>query len=643
MPLQPCLQILRCGLVATLAAVAPLHAEAPMATAKRYPIKEFFSNPERSNFLISPNGRFLSFMAPYEHRKNIHVVALPSDGSAPDFAKAKRLTAETSRDIAGQFWKGDGHILYAKDFGGDENFHMVSVDIRTGAVKDLTPLPKIQAGLVDELRDDPANVLVQYNQRVPQVFDVYRINVNTGATTLVAQNPGNITGWVTDHRGRVRAAVATDGVNASLLYRATEKDPFKVFLTTDFRTSVSPVLFTFDDAQLYALSNRGRDKIALVRLDPTNGRESEPIYQEPDVDVSGLSYSHKRKVLTHVDFETWKAQRHCFDKPTAALFAKLEQQLPGFEVSLQAENLAEDTFVVAAYNDRTPGTRYLYHARTGKLAKLADILPGVKAEDMAPMKPVTYTSRDGLTIHGYLTLPVGREARNLPLVVNPHGGPWYRDSWGFNPEVQFLANRGFAVFQANFRGSTGYGRAFWEKSFKQWGRAMQDDLTDGVRWLIKEGIADPKRVGIYGGSYGGYATLAGVTFTPDLYAAAVDYVGVANLFTFMKTIPPYWAPFLDMMHVMVGDPEKDKELMTAASPVFHVDQIRTPLFIAQGANDPRVNKNESDQVVEALKKRGVEVQYMVKDNEGHGFHNEENRFDFYGAMEGFFTKHLLGN
>jgi dipeptidyl aminopeptidase/acylaminoacyl peptidase len=259
---------------------------------------------------------------------------------------------------------------------------------------------------------------------------------------------------------------------------------------------------------------------------------------------------------------------------------------------------------------------------------------------MAPMKALTYSSRDGLVINGYLTVPLNCEGRNLPLIVKPHGGPWVRDTWGYNPEIQFLANRGFAVFQMNYRGSTGYGRAFWEKGFKQWGRAMQDDITDGVNWLIKEGIADPQRIGIYGGSYGGYATLAGVTFTPDLYAAAVDYVGVANLFTFMKTIPAYWMPYLTMMQEMVGDPDKNRELLQAVSPVFHADQIKTPLFIAQGANDPRVNKNESDQMVEALRNRGVEVQYMVKNNEGHGFRNEENQFDFYGAMEVFFNKYL---
>jgi dipeptidyl aminopeptidase/acylaminoacyl peptidase len=283
---------------------------------------------------------------------------------------------------------------------------------------------------------------------------------------------------------------------------------------------------------------------------------------------------------------------------------------------------------------------YFYDILTEKLTKLANMSPWLKEEHMCEMKPIKYVSRDGLTINGYLTLPTGVDAKNLPVVVNPHGGPWARDNWGFNPEVQFLANRGYAVLQMNFRGSIGYGRDFWEKSFKQWGKAMQDDITDGVNWLINEGIADSKRVAIYGASYGGYATLAGITFTPDLYACAVDYVGVSNLFTFMKTIPPYWKPYLDMMYEMVGDPEKDKELMTAASPVFHVDKIKVPLFVAQGANDPRVVKAESDQMVEALKIKGIDVPYLVKDNEGHGFQNEENRMEFYHEIENFFEKHL---
>ena len=609
-------------------------------TLKHYELRDFFGKPERAYFRLSPDGKTLGFMQPYERRENLHVVLLPPNGEAPDFNKSKRLTSETERDIASFFWKGNDNILYVKDFGGDENFHVVAVDVQSGKVKDLTPFPKIRASVVDDLKDDPDHVLVQLNKRNPKIFDVYRIDVKTGDSRLVAQNPGNITSWLTDHLGRVRMATTTDGVNSSLLYRASEEDSFKTVLTTDFRTTVAPLFFTFDNKSLYALSNRGRDKTALVVLDPDTGKESKPLFEHPDVDLDGASYSRKRKVLTYASFDTWREQRHFLDPETKALFAKLQEKLPGYEVALQNENLAEDTFVVAAYNDRTPGTRYVYSVKTGSLTKLGEINPRIDPADMAPMKAVTYTTRDGLKINGYLTVPANRTARNLPVIVNPHGGPWTRDSWGFNPEIQFLANRGFAVFQMNYRGSTGYGRAFWEKSFKQWGKSMQDDITDGVKWLIKEGIADPKRVGIYGGSYGGYATLAGVTFTPDLYAAAVDYVGVANLFTFMNTIPPYWTPYLKMMHEMVGDPDKDRELLSAASPVFHADKIKTPLFIAQGANDPRVNKNESDQMVEALRKRGVEVQYMVKANEGHGFHNEENQFDFYGAMETFFRKYL---
>jgi len=608
--------------------------------SKKYDIRDFFGKPERSFFRLSPDGKALGFMQPYERRENLHVVPLSLEGKTPDFTKAKRLTTETERDIAGFFWKGNDHILYVKDFGGDENFHIVSVDIHNGKATDLTPFPKVRASFVDELLDDPDHVLVQINKRDPKVFDVYRVNVRTGNSILVAENPGNIVSWLTDHDGNIRIATTTDGVNTSILYRASEKEPFTTVLTTDFRTSVSPMFFTFDNKSLYALSNRGRDKTALVILDPISGNESKAIFEHPDVDLDGASYSRKRKVLTSVSYDTWKEQHHFFDQKTKALCAKLRKKLPGFEVAIQNENLAEDTFIVAAYNDRTPGTRYVYSMKSDALTKLGEINPRINPADMAPMKAVTYTTRDGLKIDGYLTVPVNSTGKNLPVIINPHGGPWVRDSWGFNPEVQFLANRGYAVFQMNYRGSTGYGRAFWEKSFKQWGKTMQNDITDGVKWLIKEGIADPKRVGIYGASYGGYATLAGVTFTPDLYAAAVDYVGVANLFTFMKTIPPYWTPYLQMMHEMVGDPDHDTKLLKAASPVFHVDKIKTPLFIAQGANDPRVNKDESDQMVEALRKRGVEVQYMVKDNEGHGFHNEENQYDFYGAMEVFLESTL---
>jgi dipeptidyl aminopeptidase/acylaminoacyl peptidase len=513
--------------------------------------------------------------------------------------------------------------------------------LKSGDVKDLTPFPKVRSDLIDDLEEvSDTDVLITLNKRNPEIFDAYRINVQTGEMKMVAENPGKVDRWITDHAGVIRAATQTDGVNSSLLTRSDEKAPFKTVLTTNFREAVNPQFYTFDNKNLYAVSNIGRDKAAVVTIDPTNGKELEKLYENPEVDIDALVYSKKRKVVAFAVYNTAKIERKFFDAQSEAMFKTLAEKLPGYEVDVSAHDKAEEKFIVVASNDRTPGTRNLFDLKSGSLTKLVEVAPWLKETELAPMKPIQYQSRDGLTINGYLTLPLGREAKNLPVVINPHGGPWARDTWGFNPEVQFLANRGYAVLQMNFRGSTGYGRKFWEASFKQWGQKMQDDITDGVQWLIKQGIADPKRIAIYGGSYGGYATLAGVTFTPDLYAAAVDYVGVANMFTFLKTIPPYWKPFLDMFHEMVGDPEKDKEMMTKVSPVMHADKIKTPLFVAQGAHDPRVNKAESDQMVEALKKRGVDVEYMVKDNEGHGFHNEENRFDFYEAMEKFLGKHL---
>ncbi|MEP7249938.1 MAG: S9 family peptidase [Spartobacteria bacterium] len=598
------------------------------------PLRDFFKNPVSRGYDLSPDGTMLSFLQPWESRMNIFV--RPTAGG-----EAKRVTSEKDRDIRNYSWKGNKLLVYAMDDKGDENFHIKRVDLKGGEVKDLTPFPKVRSEIIDDLADiSETDLLITLNKRNPEVFDAFRLNVATGEMKMVAENPGKVDRWITDHTGIIRAATETDGVNASLLTRPDEKTPFKKVLTTDFRESASPQFYTFDNKNLYAVSNIGRDKQAVVTIDPTNGKELEKLFENPEVDVSALAYSKKRKVLTFAAFDTWKTERKFFDPQTEAMYKTLAEKLPGYEIEVVANDKAEDKFIVMASNDRSPGSRNLFDVKTGTLTKLVDVAPWLKEAQLAPMKPVEYKSRDGLTIHGYLTLPLGREAKNLPVVINPHGGPWYRDTWGFNPEVQFLANRGYAVLQMNFRGSTGYGRKFWEASFKQWGQSMQDDITDGVQWLIKQGIADPKRVAIYGGSYGGYATLAGVAFTPDLYAAAVDYVGVANMFTFMKTIPPYWKPFLDMFHEMVGDPVKDKAMMEAVSPVMHADKIKTPLFVAQGAHDPRVNKDESDQMVAALKKRGVDVEYMVKDNEGHGFHNEENRFDFYEAMEKFLGKHL---
>lgn len=605
-------------------------------TIKKAPsiaVEDFFRNPEKTAFRLSPNGEYFSYLAPWKSRLNVFVQKAGADS-------AVRVTSETARDIAGYLWKGNKRILFLKDTGGDENFQLYGVNIDGTAQKGLTVFEKVRTELIDNLEDMEDEIIVGLNKRNPQVFDPFRLNVNTGEMTQLAENPGNIVNWVTDHDGKLRLAFTSDGVNQTMLYRETEQEKFRAVLTTNFKENVSPFLFTFDNKMLYAGSNLGRDKTALVLFDPSIGKEKEVVFETKEADIENVEYSKKDKKLLSVSWTTDMEKEHFFDAGAEAMKKKLQEKLHGYQVSIGSNNKAEDKFMIRTYSDKSRGAYYLYDKTSGKLTKMADLTPWLHENDLCDMKPISYKSRDGLTIQGYLTLPKGYEPKNLPVVINPHGGPWARDYWGFNPEVQLLANNGYAVLQMNFRGSTGFGRAFLESSFKQWGRTMQDDISDGVKWLINQGIADPKRIAIYGGSYGGYATLAGLTLTPDLYAAGVDYVGVSNMFTFMKTIPAYWKPQLDMMYEMVGNPKTDSLMMAQVSPVFLVDKIKAPLFVAQGANDPRVNKSESDQMVEALKKRGISVEYMVKDNEGHGFHNEENRFDFYRSMLSFLNKHL---
>jgi dipeptidyl aminopeptidase/acylaminoacyl peptidase len=600
------------------------------------PLNDFFRNPVGASYQVSPGGEHLSWLAPWENRLNLFVQRTDGRG------EPRRLTEAKERDLAGYFWASPDTIVYLQDDGGDENFHLFAVKADGTGRRDLTPFPGVRVGVVDDLRDDDEHILISMNKRDARVFDVFRLNTNTGEMELVAENPGSVSSWVTDHDGLVRAAVQTDGVNTELLYRESEDVPFRKVLVTDFRESVDPLFFTYDNKELYALSNRGRDKAAIVRLDPSSGEELEVVFEHPEVDVGGLVGSDKRKVITAATFTRDKQEYHFFDDQRRDLQKKLEDKLPGVEVVVTSTDLDENKFVVRTYSDRSRGAFWYYDTQTGELRELAAVSPWLKEEHLALMEPVRITARDGLVLPGYLTLPPGGKRKDLPAVLLVHGGPWARDRWGFDGAVQFLANRGYAVLQVNFRGSTGYGRAFWEKGFKQWGKAMQDDLTDAASWLVEQGIADPKRIAIYGGSYGGYAALAGLAFTPDVYAAGVSFVGPSNIFTLLESVPPYWEPMRKMQHEMIGDPETDQELLREASPLFSAERIKAPLLIAQGANDPRVKKAESDQIVEALRSRGIDVPYIVKDNEGHGFANEENRFYFFRAVERFLAKHLGG-
>ncbi|WP_418302122.1 S9 family peptidase [Lysinibacillus fusiformis] len=600
---------------------------------KEISVEDFMKNPGNFGYELSPDGNYITFASAWENRSNVFVKKM-NDTSEP-----VRVSSSKDRDVAGFFWKDDT-LLYLKDKGGDENFHIYSTTFNGSEEKDLTPYPNVTVGILDSLQGVKDEILIMMNKEDATVFDVYKLNVKTGNTTHVAKNPGNITNWLADRNGNVRVAVATDGVEGAVLYRDSEKDEFRPFIKMGAGDEVMPLAFSKDNKFIYATSNKGRDKVEVVKYD-LQGNE-EVIMSNDEVDVSGVLYNADKDKLLYGAYATDKIHYQFFDQDFEKLFRQIQHKLgvQESEFGINDYNKEMTKFIVSVSSDTIYGKYYYYDSTTDELTELATLSPWLKAEELAEMHPISYKSRDGLIINGYLTLPKNKNAKDLPLIVNPHGGPWARDMWGFNPEVQLLANRGYAVLQVNFRSSTGYGKEFLQAGNKQWGLKIQDDITDGVQWAIDQGIADPKRIGIYGASFGGYATLAGIAYTPDLYAAAVDYVGVSNIFTLLDTIPPYWETMRDMFYERVGHPEKDKELLTAVSPVFHADKIKTPLFVAQGANDPRVNKAESDQIVEALRARGVDVEYMLKDNEGHGFANEENRIEFYNAMLKFLDHHL---
>lgn len=612
--------------------------ETPLWAAEKpplIPMEDFFRKPDMTGFHISPDGKHYSFLKPWKNRLNVHVKKIGSE------EEAVRITSSEARDIYSYGWLNDSRLVYFQDKEGDENSHAYALNIDGTNFKDLTPFEGVKAMLEDVLEDDPDHILITMNKRDPKVFDVYRVDVNTGKMDMIAENPGNIAGWGTDHDGKLRLAITVDGLKETLLYRKTEADKFEPLITTDFTDSVSPALFTADNQKLYVLSNLGRDKLALYLYDPEKRSFLDLIYENDKVDVGGIIWSREQKKLLGVTCYTDKLHREFFDSETEEFFNMLKAQFPDYSVGISSMSRDETKMIVYMASDRMPGRLYFYDKKKpGEFTLLTDLYPWLKEEWLAERRPISYKTRDGLIINGYLTLPVGQDPKNLPVIVNPHGGPEARDRWGYDAEAQFLANRGIAVFNMNYRVSTGYGKEFWMAGFKEWGQKQQDDITDGVKWLIEEGMADPKRIAIYGASYGGYATLMGLIKTPELYACGIDYVGVTDLFTLFESIPPYWEILKERMYHTIGHPEKDREMFRANSPIFHAEKIRVPLFIAQGANDPRVVKKESDLMVEAMRKRGVEVQYMVKDNEGHGFRNQENQFDFYRAMEEFLTEHL---
>jgi dipeptidyl aminopeptidase/acylaminoacyl peptidase len=614
--------------------IAQIEKELP---APLLDLKAFFKNGNKTSVRISPDGNYFSFRADYKGMMNIFTQKIADTVGI-------RVTSDTLRSIGAYFWKGD-RIVYSQDIGGDENYQLFSVKADGSDLKALTPFPGIHTNMIDALTEVPGKekeLIVGINKRIAECDDPYLLNIETGDLTLLYNNMENYDTWVTDNTGSIRLASKPDGLNISWSYRITDKDTFSPLITVSFNDQFSVGSFDKDNKDIYVLTNIGRDKVILVEYDPSAKKEVKELYSNKDYDLEKIFYDRKKKVLVSVSWSGEKFEKYFFDKEWEEIQQGLDEKFVGYTAIIGGYDDARTKVIVAVYNDRMWPKFYFYDFKTKETKEAANPYPWCDERQMSHTKPITYTTRDGLVIHGYLTLPLGLEAKNLPVVVNPHGGPWSRDEWGINPEVQFLANRGYAVLQMDYRGSTGYGKKFYEAGFKQWGKKMQDDITDGVEWLKKEGIADSNRIAIYGGSYGGNAVLFGLTLTPDLYAAGVADAAASNMFTFIRGLAPEWGPYIEQFYEMVGNPydPEDSMMLAEISPALHVDKIEAPLFISCGANDPRVNRAESDQLVAALKKRGVYVEYMVKDDEGHGFSNQNNQYDFYEAMEKFLDKYV---
>lgn len=610
-----------------------------------YSVSDYFARPKASAFQFSPDGKYLSYREKDENNKR-HIYV--KDLETGTITKAVEEGEELVRAYA---WANSERLIFMMDKGGDENYHLFAANADGKHQKELTPFEGVKAQMINELKEDKDHLIISMNKNDAQVFEPYKINVNTGELTQLYTNedPENpIMGYDFDKDGKLRGFTRLREGVLNDLYYETSPGNYEKIKSLDWKDTFGIIGFNYSSENLheaYMISNLDGDKAEIVRYDLKEDVVLGKVFSAEEYDVKGMSRSRKRNY--EIDYFVYEGEKRVMI-PVSDTYKiwhdKIQNEFKGYQYRIADITDEEDKLLILVQSDQLYGTYYAYDTVEDSFTLLYDLMPQLKEEDMAPMKPISYESRDGITIHGYITLPkeVAKGAK-VPVIVNPHGGPQgIRDSWGFNPEAQLFASRGYATLQVNFRISGGYGRAFLESGFKQIGRKAMDDVEDGLKYVIDQGWIDPEKAAIYGGSHGGYAVLRGLTKTPELYACGVDYVGVSNIFTFMKTIPPYWKPYLKIIKEIWYDESvpEEKLIMEEVSPVFHIDKIKKPLFVVQGANDPRVNIDESDQIVMALRGRGVDVPYMVRYDEGHGFAKEENSIALYEAMMGFFAKHL---
>ncbi len=633
---QPTCHILKAVSLKSVSMQSSITAESATQLPPLIPREVLFGNPERTRPQLSPDGKYLAYIAPDEN--NVLQVWLQTVGQDDH----RQLTEDKKRGIRMYFWTyNPEQLIYLQDSDGDENFHLYSVNIQSDVVRDLTPFQGVKAQPIELDHEFPDEVIVGLNLKDRQKFDVYRINLNNGAVEFDTDNPGNIVSWTADAKFQIRAATAaTPDGGSDLMYRETVDSEWEIIRHWGADDEGGAVAFSADNNTLYMIGSHDVNAQRLIALN-LDSREETVVAADEQYDVGSIVMHPTSRVIEAVSFYKDKVEWQILDESIAADFEAIAQVREG-EFGISSRTLADDQWLVAYGMDDGPVYYYTYDRASKSSTLLFSNQPALEALPLAAMQPISYSARDGLTIHGYLTTPAGLEAKNLPTVLLVHGGPWARDTWGYSPIVQWLANRGYAVLQVNFRGSTGYGKDFLNAGNRQWAATMHDDLIDGVNWLIEQGIADPEKVAIMGGSYGGYAALVGLTYTPDVFAAGVDIVGPSNLVTLMKSIPPYWAPLLANMYHRVGNLETEEEFLKERSPLFYVDRIQKPLLIGQGANDPRVKQAESEQIVEAMREAGKPVEYVVYTDEGHGFARPENRLHFYAIAEEFLANYLGG-
>lgn len=599
------------------------------------PVEDFFKSQDKVGYRLSPDGIYLSYLKREGKDQNLYIENIRT-------GKDKKITKLKEKNISFYFWVGNNDLIYYRENGDSNKESDIFIINKDGSnERQLTENEKSRILVLDDQLIDDKFLLISSNKRDSTVFDVYRLNVRNGEIVMAAKNPGNITDWITDAEGKLRLAISSDGVSETMLYREHETSVFSPVMTNNFKTTVRPIAFANNQSNIiYAISNVNRDKAALVEIDCNTGKEIKVLFANDTANITDAQYSRKKKRLSFVVYETWKKHKYYLDDSVKILYDNLDKQLPKTETRIIDRDKAESIFLVRTFTDRNPGSYYLYMVETGKLRKLSDFNSAIQEDEMCEMKPIAYTSRDGLKIHGYLTLPLNQKSEGLPVVVLPHDGPIVRNLWGYNPEVQFLANRGYAVFQVNYRGSSGYGKEFMAAGFKQWGCKIQQDINDGVNWLIKSKIADPKRIAIYGSGFGGQIALTGLYSGESLYVCAASNSGIINLFTYLKSVPPYLKPSLQMYYEIIGNPLTDVEKMRRASPLFQTDKINLPVFIAHNTKNRNINSGETVQFVKNLQKRNVNISYL--EMEGDPFHgkNDAVREKFYSELEQFLEGNL---